>query len=187
MRCIGSSSMVNKCVLVFAITLFMVIGCGTSPKAFDPSVSGPQLIVEPDTIRTGVAKVMGTEIVFKGKGFQPEDSVFIELLGVKKEGKDVNVPVADANVDKDGYFTAKVGTLVKVSEILRAQLGYNEKDERIIIVTQPPIPSGTYLVRAVSMEADIKAETRLVVEDPSVVDKIKDWIGGLTGKIQKKK
>jgi hypothetical protein len=105
---------------------------------------------------------------------------------VKKEGKEVKVPIADSNVDEEGMFTAEVSTLVKVSEILRAKLGYNEEDERVIIVTQPPIPSGTYLAKAVSMEADITAETRLVIEDPSFVDKVKDWIGGIMGKIQKK-
>jgi hypothetical protein len=186
MRSVWPNSILEKGILVTAIALFMVVGCGSSPKSFDPSVSGPQLIVDPDTIRTGVAKVMGTEIVFKGKGFQPKDSVFIELVGVKKEGKEVKVPIADSNVDEEGMFTAEVSTLVKVSEILRAKLGYNEEDERVIIVTQPPIPSGTYLAKAVSMEADITAETRLVIEDPSFVDKVKDWIGGIMGKIQKK-
>ena len=173
---------------LISITMLLVLShCATSSKEFDPKITGPQMIVEPETIRLGVAKVMDTQIVFRGKGFQPEDSVFVELLGVKKRGQAVDIPIADGDVDKNGHFSAKVGTLSRVSDLLRAELGENEKGENIIIVTQPPIPKGVYTARAVSMDSDIKAECELVVKGPSLLDRVKDWIGGLLGKIQKRK
>jgi len=172
--------------LISLILVFMLFSCASSPKEFDPNITDPQMVVDPDTIRLGVAKLTKTQIVFRGKGFQPEDSVFIELLDVKKKGQVANIPIADGNVDQKGYFTAKVGTLVKVSELLRAKIGSNEKMENIIIVTQPPMPEGVYRARAVSMESDKKAECNLTVKGPSILDRIKDWIGCILGKIVKK-
>jgi hypothetical protein len=107
-------------------------------------------------------------------------------LGVDKNGKKVDVPIADGNVDKNGYFTAQVSTLVKIAELLRAKLGSNEKMETIVIITQPPIPEGTYTAKAVSMESESEAQCELVIKGPSLMDRLKDWIGGLLGKIQKK-
>jgi hypothetical protein len=181
-----SSEICIKGGLIFISLILMLVGCASSPKEFDPKITGPQLIVEPDTIRLGVAKVMGTQIVFRGKGFVPEDSVFISLVGVKKKVQVVNVPIADGNVDKNGAFTAKVGTLAKVGELLRAEIGSNKKMENVIILSEPPIPEGVYTARAVSMESDKKAECKLVIKGPSVLDRLKDWMGGLLGKIKKK-
>jgi hypothetical protein len=181
-----SKDFLVKAGLVPSVFFFMFIGCASTPKEFDPNISGPQITLEPDTIRLGVARMKDTKIVFKGKGFQPEDSVFIKLLDVDKNGKKVDVPIADANVDKFGYFTAEVGTLVKITELLRAKLGSNEKMETIVIITQPPIPEGTYTAKAISMESERTAQCKLVFKGPSLLDRIKDWIGGLLGKIQKK-
>ena len=172
--------------LMFALVTLIFLGCASTPKEFNPNIRGPQMIVEPETIRLGIATLKNTPIVFRGKGFQPGDSIFVELLGVKKKGETLNVPIADGNVDKAGYFTAKVGMLVKVSELIRAELGSNKKMETIIIVTQPPITEGTYTARAVSMESDKKGECKLEVKGPNLLDRFKDWLGGLLGKIVKK-
>ncbi len=172
--------------LVSLVFIFMFSGCAVSPKGFDPKIKGPQMIVEPGEISLGVAKLTKTPLVFKGKGFQPEDSVFVTLIGVKKAGKTVDIPIADGNVDKNGFFTAKVGTLVKVGEFLRARIGSNKKMENIIIVSQPPISPGTYTARAVSMESDKEAECNLEVKAASMGDKFKDWMGVRLGKIVKK-
>ena len=163
--------------------LFVIMFVGFSVVA---EGAGPQISVEPGAIRLGVATLTKTSIVFKGKGFQPEDSVFIKLLGVKKKDQVIDIPIADGNVDQKGYFTAKVGTLVKVGELLRANLGSNEEMENIIIVTQPPIPEGVYTAKAVSMESDKTAQCKLIIKGPSILDRIKDWIGRLLGKIEKK-
>jgi len=179
--------------LISIIIIFMVMGCATAQKEFDPSVKGPQMIVEPETIRLGVAKVMGTQFVFKGKGFQPEDSVFIELLGVKTKDKVVDIPIFDGDVDKNGYFNIqskpgfdRSGLTFKIGILLRAKTGTNKKGETMIVVTQPPIPEGVYALKAVSMESDKTAECKLTIKGPSFMDSIKDWIGGLMGKIEKK-
>lgn len=173
-----------RMALIFILVTAMA--CAAPVKEFDKNAVGPQMIVQPETISLGVATLTKTDITFRGKGFQPEDSVFIKVLGVKINDKIVDIPIADANVDKNGQFIAKVGTLPKVNELLRAQLGSNEKGENIIILTQPPIPEGVYSAKAVSMESSKSAETKLIVKGPSVLDNIKDWIGGLLGKIVKK-
>ncbi|MEA3359794.1 MAG: hypothetical protein U9R17_10395 [Thermodesulfobacteriota bacterium] len=172
--------------LFLFIVIFMFAGCATAKQEFGPNVTGPQMIVEPKTIRLGVAKLMGTEIVFRGKGFEPDDSVFVQLLRVEKKGERVDIPIADGNVDQKGCFIAKVGRITKLTDLLRAKLGNNDKMENIIIITQPPIPEGVYTARAVSMDSDKKAECKLLIKGPSFMDKIKDWIGGLMGKIVKK-
>ncbi|UCF56364.1 MAG: hypothetical protein JSW15_09800, partial [Deltaproteobacteria bacterium] len=57
--------------LISLMVIFMFIGCASSPKEFDPKIQGPQMVVQPDTIRLGIAKLKDTQIVFKGKSFQP--------------------------------------------------------------------------------------------------------------------
>ena len=170
------------CVLL----IFLFAGCAAAPAKFDPSIKGPQMVVCPATVSLAVATVTGTPMMFKGKGFQPGDSVFIELLGVKKKGKTQKVPVADADVNKNGEFTAKVSTLVKVTELLRAKLGSNKKMETTIIVAQPAIAPGVYTAKAVSMDSDITAECKWTMAPPSCWGNIKDWIGEKQGKIIKK-
>jgi len=180
-----------KSGLISIFVVFMVIGCVSAQKEFDTKITGPQMILEPDTIRLGVAKVMGTQIVFMGKGFQPEDSVFISLLGVKTKDQVVDIPIADGDVDNNGYFNVELSSdliamVFKIGVLLRAKSGVNEKGEKFIIISQPPIPEGIYTVRAVSMESDRTAECKLTIKGPSLLDRIKDWIGGLMGKIEKK-
>jgi len=177
--------------LISIIVIFMVTDCATAQKEFDTKITGPQMIIEPDTIRLGVAKVMGTQIVFMGKGFQPEDSVFISLLGVKTKDQVVDIPIADGDVDNNGYFNVELGSdliamVFKIGVLLRAKSGVNEKGEKFIIISQPPIPEGIYTVKAVSMESDKTAECKLTIKGPSILDRMKDWMGGLMGKIEKK-
>ena len=173
-------------VLLSVALIFMFVGCAAPPKQFDPGIKAPQMIVQPEVVSLGIVSMLRTPIVFKGKGFDPEDSVFITLLNVKKGDKVVHVPIADGEVDKNGFFTAKVGTLSKVSELLNAKLGSNKKMETAVIVTQPPLAPGTYTARAVSMESDKIAVCKLVIEAPWGLDDLKDWIGVKKGKIIKK-
>jgi hypothetical protein len=177
--------LLSALVLAAAMTAFL--GCASTPKEFDPKISGPQVIVEPESISLGVATISKSPIVFRGKGFQPGDSVFINLMGVKKGDQVVNVPIADAEVNKEGMFTASVSTLVKVTEFLRGQLGTGKNMENIIVITQPPMPAGVYTAKAVSMESNKTAECKLEITEPGFMDSFKDWMGGLMGKIEKKK
>ena len=172
-------------LLVFT-SIFLVSGCSEPAKTLNKEVKGPQIIVNPGTVRLGVAKIKDTKIVFSGSGFEPGDSVFIKLLNVAVEGKKVDLSIASADVEKDGTFNANVGILTKVSDFLRAKIGSNEKMETIIIITRPPMPAGKYTAWAISMLSDKKAECILEVKGPSLIDRLKDWLGTLLGKIVKK-
>ena len=165
--------------------LLISMGFAGSPKKLDPSISGPQLIVNPESIRLGIATVLAEKIVFEGSGFKPKDSIFLTLLGPK----DVKVIVAEATIQPDGTFKAEVSKLAKITEILRADAGFEieEKYKEFVIITQPPIPEGIYTAKVTCMMSDITAETKVTVKGPSVVDSLKDWIGKLTGKIRYKK
>jgi hypothetical protein len=175
-------------VSIISVCLFMLSGCSSPPKTLDRSVSRPQVIVNPETIRLGVAKLMATNIVFEGAGFKPGDSIFITLLG-PKETKAI---VAEAPIKPDATFKAELGEssmskLTKVMEILRGDIVADEKYQPIVVITQPPIPEGIYTVKVTSMLSNLTAETRMTVKGPSIMDSLKDWIGKLTGKIQYKK
>ncbi len=169
---------------------FLFSGCAgapTAPATLDPAVSKPQLIVNPESISLGVAKLTGTKIVFEGSGFNPDDSVFITLFGPNK----TEVAVANGKVGRDGKFAAPVGTLAKVSGILKGTVsGKYAADgayDQFIVLTQPPIPAGVYTAKATSMLSNRTAETKFTIEEPSGGDSLKDWLGGLMGKIQDKR
>ena len=166
--------------------IFLISVCSEPTKGLNKAINHPQLTVHPETIRLGVAKLRATNIVFSGSGFEPGDSVFIKLLEVPVNGKTVDLPIASADIEEDGTFSAKVGTLTKVSDFPRAEVGSNEKMENIIIITRPPMPVGTYRARAISMFSDTEAQCTLTVKGPSLIDRIKDWIGVKLGKIVKK-
>jgi hypothetical protein len=180
-----------NCIAMLTFTLvvcgFLVSsGCSQPAKTLDPAVKGPQVIVNPGTIRLGVAKLKDTKLVFSGAGFEPADSVFIKLLNVPVDGKDVDLSIAAADVRKDGTFDAPVTLLTKVSDFLKAEIGSNEKMENIIVVKRPPMPAGNYTARAISMLSDKTADCTLEVTGPSLIDRLKDWIGMKLGKIVKK-
>jgi len=172
-------------LLIFS-SIFLISGCSGAAKTLDKGIKGPQVIVNPGTVRLGVAKMKGTKIVFSGSGFEPGDSVFIQLLNVPVNGKKTDLSIAAADVEKNGTFNATVGILTKISDLLRAKLGSNKKMETIIIVTNPPMPAGAYTARAVSMLSDKKAECTLNIKGPSLIDRLKDWLGVKLGKIVKK-
>jgi hypothetical protein len=162
--------------------LIIVWGCTSTPKTLDPSVSGPQVIVNPETIRLSVSKLKDTNIVFEGSGFKSGDSVLVTLLGPTE----TKVFVAEAPIKPDGTFKAAVPPLTRFMEILRADVTFDEKFQNVVVISQPPIPEGVYTAKAGSMISKQTAETKLTVKGPTVIDSLKDWIGGLTGKIKHK-
>ncbi len=182
-------SVFKKFLTISSIVAFSGIffaGCSEPVKTLDKGIKNPQIIVNPETVRLGVAKMKGTKIVFSGSGFEPGDSVFIKILNVPVNGKKVDLSIASGDVRKDRTFNAEIGILTKVSDFLRAKIGSNEKMQTIVIITKPPMPAGTYTARAISMLSDKKAECTLNVKGPSLIDRLKDWIGTLLGKIVKK-
>jgi hypothetical protein len=171
--------------LMILACLIIVSGCASPPKTLDPSISGPQLIVNPETVRLGVAKVLDTKIVFEGSGFKPKDSIYIELLGPNQ----TKLAVAEALIQPDGNFKAEVSKLTKITEILRADASFEieKKYKEFVIITKPPIPEGVYIAKVICMLSDMTAETKLTVKDPSIVDSTKDLLGRILGKIRYKK
>ena len=169
--------------LMVLMWLIAVSGCASPPKALDPSVSGPQMIVNPETIRLGVVKMRDTNIVFEGSGFKPGDSVLISLAGPNE----TKVIAAEAPIQKDGTFKAAVPPLTKFMELLRADVTFDEKFQNVVVISQPPIPKGVYTAKVESMVSKQTAETKLTVKGKTVIDSLKDWIGGLKGRIQHKK
>ncbi len=168
--------------LIVLACLIIVWGCTGTPKTLDPSVSGPQAIVNPESFRLSVSKLKDTDIVFEGSGFKPGDSVLVTLLGPNE----TKVFVAEAPVKPDGTFKAPVPPLTKFMEILRADVTFNEKFQNVVVISRPPIPEGVYTARVGTMISKQTAETKLTVKGPSMIDSLKDWIGKLTGKIQHK-
>jgi hypothetical protein len=163
----------------------MLSGCSSPPKKLDPSKSGPQVIVNPETIRLGIAKVLDTVIVFEGSGFKPKESIFIGLLGPDQ----TKLIVAEGIIQPDGTFKAEVSKLTRITEILRADASFeiDKKYKEFVIITHPPIPEGIYTARVTCMSSDLTAETKLTVKGPSILDSTKDWLGKMLGKIRYKK
>lgn len=164
---------------------FVLSGCSSPPKTLDRSISGPQVIVNPETIRLGVAKVLDTVIVFEGSGFKPKESIFIGLLGPNQ----TKLVVAEATIQPDGTFKAEVSKLTRITEILRANASFeiDKKYKEFVIISQPPIPEGVYTARVTCMSSDMTAETKLTAKGPSIVDSTKDLLGRMLGKIRYKK
>jgi len=181
--------------LMVLVCLFIVWGCASNPKTLDRSITGPQLIVNPESIRLGVVKLIGTKIafvelkptniVFEGSGFKPKDSVFVTLIGPNE----TKVVVAEAPIQPDGTFKAEVSKLTKITEFLKADAGFEikEKYEEFIIITQPPIPEGVYTAKVTCMSSDLTAETKLMVKGPSTFNSLMDWLGKKKGKIRDKR
>jgi hypothetical protein len=172
-------------VSLMSVCLLMLSGCSSPPKKLDPSKSGPQLIVNPETIRLGIAKVLDTVIVFEGSGFKPKESIFIGLLGPNQ----TKLIVAEATIQPDGTFKAEVSKLTRITEILRADASFeiDKKYKEFVIITQPPIPEGVYIAKVTCMSSDMTAETKLNVKGPSILDRTKDLLGKMLGKIRYKK
>jgi hypothetical protein len=172
-------------VSLMSVCLLMLSGCSSPPKKLDPSKSGPQVIVNPETIRLGIAKVLDTKILFEGSGFKPKDSIYIELFGPKQ----TKLVVAESLIQPDGAFKAEVSKLTRITEILRADASFEieKKYKEFVIITQPPIPEGVYAAKVTCMSSDMTAETKLNVKGPSILDSTKDLLGKMLGKIRYKK
>ncbi len=168
--------------LLFLLLLAWSWGCASEQGTLNSLEQGTQVIVNPGVIRLGVVKLRDTNIVFEGSGFKPGDSIFITLFGPQ----DTKVIVAEAAVDSQGTFKAVVPPLTKIMEILRADVILDENFQNVVVITRPPIPEGIYKARVNSMFSKLTAETEMIISGPSLLDKFKDWVGKITGKIQYK-
>ena len=175
---------------VFAAVLLLAftLGCSTAPKVPDRSFSGPQLVMNPQVIPLGVAKLMDTNISFEGSGFKPGDTVFVSLIGQK----DVNTSLVLTKVEANGTFRAEVGQssqakLAKITGILRANIVTNEAFDSVVVLTRPTIPAGAYTARATSLFSSLTAETPVTVAEPTFFNRIMYGIANMLGKIEDKR
>ena len=178
---------VSRILLVSISAIFFMIcftGCAPplkKPAGLYPAYPGPQIAVEPRTIRLGISTLLKTEIVIGGKGFVPGDSVFLNLVGTG-ENSDIKVPIDVADAGIDGQFKVKVKREIKALELLRVNL---DPETNKPIIVKDPIPKGVYIIKAETVESGRKAECILIAEAPSKMDRIKDKIGILLRKIKK--
>jgi len=181
----GYVSRLMVLISLMSVCLLIISSCSSPPKKLDLSESGPQLIVNPETIRLGIAKVLDTNILFEGSGFKAKDSIYIELLGPNQ----TKLVVAESLIQPDGTFKAEVSKLTRITEILRADASFEieKKYKEFVIITQPPIPEGVYTAKVTCMSSDMTAETKLNVKGPSILDSTKDFLGKKLGKIRCKK
>lgn len=176
-------------LIVAALLSLVVLGCATAPpKALDRAFKGPQVVANPQVIPLGVASLMEMNMTVDGAGFRPGDTVLISLVGQK----DIDVALSVAKVGADGTFRADVGqsqgaTLSKVMGILKASTKSNAKGETVMVLTQPPIPKGSYKIKATSLIAPLTAETPVEVISPPIMGRVKDSLGKMLGKIEDKR
>jgi len=181
-----SKVLVATGIVALAGSLFLS-GCSTTPMQLNPDITDPQLIVNPASIRLGVANVAGTAIVFEGSGFKPEDSVFISLIGPG----DTDAALANGTVEADGTFRAVASPLAKVTGILRANISgsYDEDGSynQFVVLTKPLVPPGVYTARATAMLSGQSAETDFIIKEAAGAQQLKDWLGIKLGKIVDKR
>jgi hypothetical protein len=170
-----------KYMLVFLVIL-LVSACASAPKTFDEAGSDPQILMVPETLRLGIARVLGTDMVCRGRGFAPGERVFVQMTGIEDANREEEIGLCSADADDQGCFTATVESSNKIFSILHASLLPRKKGLAVRSV-DPPIPTGVYLVTAEGLSSKNKAESRMRLTGPSIGDRIKDWLGGKLGKI----
>lgn len=171
------SAVINAFVLLLGIG----ISAGCSQNTFVKDSKVPQIIVNPGSIHLSVAAVAKKTFVFEGTGFKPGDSILVEMLDVQSDQGKKDIAIANGEVDKDGTFKAEIGIVTKISEFIRAKI---DAINNIIIVYREPIAAGEYNIRASSLMSDTTANCVLIVEEASLTDRIKDWLGVKLGKIE---
>jgi hypothetical protein len=96
-----------------------------------------------------------------GSGFKAEDRVLIVLAGADK-GQDV--PVAFAEADASGAFEAKMEML----SILQGILHFRFKEGKPLPdPNNPPLPPGSYTLRASSRDSGLEAKCSFEIKAPS--------------------
>jgi len=181
----------KKRLFILSITLFtcMVAIAACSKRKILPmpaglfeSYPGPQIAVEPRNVRLGISTMLKTPIVIGGTGFQPGDSVFVDMVADDVENPQ-KIPVDSGDVGDDGSFLIEVSRDTKLIQFLRMTVDPVDKKPTVV---GDPIATGAYTLRATSVNSDRRAECVVIFEPPNKMDKIKDRISSLFGKIKKK-
>ncbi len=176
MKSIKSSAI----LALLIITCILIMPCCSTEQTPDCTDKKSQVVVNPDAISLSFAALVPEKIVFKGCGFNPGESILVEMLQVQKGGEKIDLAIANAQVKDDGTFEAEIGPVTKISEFMRAKI---DAENNVVIVTGAPMHEGIYDVRVSSLMSDSAAGCTIMVNEPSIIDRVKDWIGKLLGKI----
>lgn len=180
------SSWKKDCLISALLVVLTLILSGCAAKkerveGLSPYYPGPQIAVEPIVARLGIATLLKTPLRIGGMGFDPGDTVFIDMIGGEGE-KSISIPLDSGDVDLHGGFTVEISQEVKMLEILR--LDIDPTNNKPIIV-RSTIPPGAYVLKAESVGSDKKAECVIQFEAPTKMDRFKDWLQVKLRKIKK--
>ncbi len=162
--------------------LLTAIGCGRPSVRLEETLAGPQMASDPAAISLGVAKIAKTKMVFVGKGFGPQEKVMLVLHGADAATREIMVPLGFGIADDQGRFTIELDKQMKITNLLNADVVFGEKGP-IVLVSGPPVPAGAYTVKATGYQSNREAVCALTLSAPSLVDRIKDRIARMMGKI----
>jgi len=170
---------------VLFVVILIFSGCAVQRERVEglsPYYPGPQIAVEPNFASLGISTLLKTPVRIGGMGFDPGDTVFIDIVGGEGE-KSISIPVDSGDVDLHGGFTVEISQEVKMLKILR--LDMDPSDNKPIIV-RSTIPPGAYVLKAESVATHKKAECVIRFQEPSKMDRFKDWLKIKLRKIKKR-
>jgi len=170
---------------LLVVILVMICGCAPKKKEIEgiyTNYPGPQIAVEPYIVRLGIATMLKTPIEIGGLGFDPGDSVVVNIIGGAGNEK-ISIPVNSWLVSDTGGFKIIISKEIKMLELLRLDL--DPADQKPIIV-RDTIPPGAYVIKAEGVKSGKKAECVIQFEAPNKMDRIKDWIQVKLRKIKKR-
>lgn len=167
------------------VILLMICGCAPKKKEMEgiyTNYPGPQIAVEPYIASLGIATMLKTPIEIGGLGFDPGDSVVVNIIGGAGNEK-ISIPLNSWLVSDTGGFKIIISKEIKMLELLRLDL--DPADQKPIIV-RDTIPPGAYVIKAEGVKSGKKAECVIQFEAPTKMDRIKDWIQVKLRKIKKR-
>ena len=170
---------------MLAVLMMIVCGCGPKKKEIEglyTNYPGPQIAVSPYIVRLGISTLLKTQIQINGKGFDPGDSVFVDIVGGTAKNI-ISIPIDSWLVSNEGNFSLRVSKEIKILELLK--LDRDPKDRKPIIVRKT-IPPGAYVIKAESVKSGKKAECVIQFQAPNKMDRFKDWIKIKLRKIKKR-
>jgi len=170
--------------MLFA-SILVFSGCAPQKERVEglsPYYPGPQIAVEPNVASLGISTLLKTPIRVGGMGFDPGDTVFIDMVG-GEEDKSISIPMDSGDVDMHGGFTVEISQEVKMLKILRLDI---DPSNNMPIIVRSTIPAGAYVLKAESVRTHKKAECVIQFRDPTGMDRFKDWLKIKLRKIKKR-
>lgn len=138
-------------IAIFGLAVcFQFVGCATTATATSEKCVASLKTVPPEVPM--IPPVLIGKFKIEGSGFKAEDRVEIVLAGVDK-GKDL--PIASAEADASGNFITSIPPVTVLQGIYHFKFvkGKPTPDPK-----NPPLPPGTYTLKATSWDSPCTAE-----------------------------